>query len=198
VHGRPLQFLHAYTGAESVRLMREHDDVAIVLMDVVMETEHAGLDAVEAIRKDLGNARVRIVLRTGQPGQAPQAVVLRGYDINDYREKTELTHARLSAVFYAGLRAWRDLMRMERARAGLRRSIDAITQVCDADNLRHFGSAVLEQAAAARPPGVAEGDPAERPGRAAAKPPPPPPPPPARQPPAPGGSPGAPPRRRRR
>ena len=60
VHGRPLQFLHAYTGTDSIRLMRENDDVAIVLMDVVMETEHAGLDAVEAIRKDLLNTRVRI------------------------------------------------------------------------------------------------------------------------------------------
>lgn len=146
--GRPVLFTHCYSAAEARNVLTRPGRFALILLDVVMETEHAGLDLVRYIREELGDALVRIVLRTGQPGQAPQAVVLRGYDINDYREKTELTHARLSAVFYAGLRAWRDLMRMERARAGLRRSIDAITQVCDADNLRHFGSAVLEQAAA--------------------------------------------------
>ncbi|HEY1148176.1 MAG TPA: DUF3369 domain-containing protein [Pseudoduganella sp.] len=146
--GRPVHFTHCYSAAEARNVLQRAGQFALILLDVVMETEHAGLDLVRYIREELGDALVRIVLRTGQPGQAPQAVVLRGYDINDYREKTELTHARLSAVFYAGLRAWRDLMRLERARAGLRRSIDAITQVCDADNLRQFGSAVLEQAAA--------------------------------------------------
>jgi len=146
--GRPVRFTHAYSGAEARSLLTRPGQYAMVLLDVVMETEHAGLDLVRYIREELGDAMVRVVLRTGQPGQAPQAVVLRGYDINDYREKTELTHARMSAVFYACLRAWRDLMRLERARAGLRRSIDAITQVGDADSLRHFGSAVLEQAAA--------------------------------------------------
>ena len=146
--GRPVRFSHAYSGAEARQVLRQPGQFALILLDVVMETEHAGLDLVRYIREELADAMVRIVLRTGQPGQAPQSEVLRGYDINDYREKTELTHAKLSAVFYAGLRAYRDLMRLERARAGLRRSIDAITQVCDADNLRHFGSAVLEQAAA--------------------------------------------------
>jgi response regulator RpfG family c-di-GMP phosphodiesterase len=147
--GRPVRFTHCYSAAEARNALTRPGQFALVLLDVVMETEHAGLDLVRYIREELGDALVRIVLRTGQPGQAPQAMVLRGYDINDYREKTELTHEKLSTVFYAGLRAWRDLMRLERARAGLRRSIDAITHLCDADNLRHFGSAVLEQAAAA-------------------------------------------------
>ncbi|MGO4379562.1 DUF3369 domain-containing protein [Pseudoduganella sp. RAF19] len=146
--GRPVHFTHAYSGAQARSIYTRPGQFALILLDVVMESEHAGLDLVRYIREELGDPLARIVLRTGQPGQAPQAVVLRGYDINDYREKTELTHAKLSAVFYAGLGAYRDLMRLERARAGLRRSVDAITQVCDSDNLRHFASAVLEQAAA--------------------------------------------------
>ncbi|SFV10755.1 HD domain-containing phosphohydrolase [Pseudoduganella namucuonensis] len=146
--GRPLRFTHCYSAAEARAALSRPNQFALILLDVVMESEHAGLDLVKHIREELGNGMVRIVLRTGQPGQAPQAYVLKTYDINDYREKTDLTHAKLSTVFYSALRAYRDLTRLERARAGLRRSIDAITQVCDSDNLRGFCSAVLEQASA--------------------------------------------------
>ncbi len=145
--GRALQFTHCYSGAEARTVLARPTPFALILLDVVMETEHAGLDLVRYIREVLCDANVRIVLRTGQPGQAPQAQVLRCYDINDYREKTDLTHSKLSTVFYSALRAYRDLMRLERARNGLRRSIAAITQVCDSDNLRTFCSAVLEQVA---------------------------------------------------
>ena len=72
IKDRPLLFMDAYTGTDSVKMMREHPDVAMVLMDVVMETESAGLDAVQQIREVLKNKLVRIVLRTGQPGQAPE------------------------------------------------------------------------------------------------------------------------------
>lgn len=146
--GRRVHFTHCYSGAEARTLLAAPGKFALILLDVVMESEHAGLELVRYIREELGDHNVRIVLRTGQPGQAPQALVLKTYDINDYREKTELTHAKLSTVFYSGLRAYRDLMRLERARQGLRCSIDAITHVCDSDNLRHFCSAVLEQASA--------------------------------------------------
>jgi len=108
-HGRTLQFLHAYTGAEAVRIMGEQADVAIILMDVVMETEHAGLVAVEAIRKQLRNHRVRIVVRTGQPGQAPESEVVKKFDINGYRQKTELTTRELQAVIHDGLAHYREL-----------------------------------------------------------------------------------------
>ncbi|NBW50303.1 MAG: DUF3369 domain-containing protein, partial [Betaproteobacteria bacterium] len=123
----------------------QRNDIALILLDVVMESEHAGLDLAKYIREDLGNLNVRIVLRTGQPGQAPEEQVIRDYDINDYKEKTDLTRRKLITVFYAGLRAYRDLMRIENARLGLIRSIEAICEVCDSNNLRSFASAVLAQ-----------------------------------------------------
>lgn len=146
--GHPLRFTHSYSAADARERLAQPNQFALILLDVVMESEHAGLELVRHIREELGNHAVRIVLRTGQPGQAPQAYVLKTFDINDYREKTDLTHSKLSTVFYSALRAYRDLMRLERARSGLRRSIDAITHVCDSDNLRNFCSAVLEQASA--------------------------------------------------
>lgn len=143
--GRPVQFLDCYSAAEAKVLLAGRNDIALILLDVVMETDLAGLDLARYIREDLGNLNVRIVLRTGQAGQAPEEQVIRDYDINDYKEKTELTRRKLITVFYSGLRGYRDLMRIERARLGLRRSVEAITRVCDSQSLETFASAVLEQ-----------------------------------------------------
>ena len=143
--GRGLKFIHCYSAKEAYAVLSAPNDIALILLDVVMESEHAGLDLARQIREDIHNLNVRIVLRTGQPGQAPEEQVIRDYDINDYKEKTDLTRRKLITIFYAGLRAYRDLMRIEHARQGLRRSIEAISQVYDSQNLRSFASAVLEQ-----------------------------------------------------
>ena len=79
--GRGLMLLSAYSGVETKHLLQEHPDMAIVLLDVVMEEETTGLEVVRYIRKDLRNRFVRIVLRTGQPGQAPEGQVTVDYDI---------------------------------------------------------------------------------------------------------------------
>lgn len=73
-----------------------------------METEHAGLDLVRYVRNTLENNRTRLVMRTGQPGQAPQDQVIRDYDIDDYKEKTEMTIQKLRTLLYSKLRAYRD------------------------------------------------------------------------------------------
>ncbi|WIT12451.1 DUF3369 domain-containing protein [Paucibacter sediminis] len=145
--GRRLQFLDAYSAAEGREILQSRGDIALILLDVVMESEHAGLDLARYIREELGNSFVRIVLRTGQPGQAPEEHVIKTYDINDYKEKTELTKRKLITVFYSALRSYRDIMIIEQSRQSLRRSIDAITRVYDSHNLRRFASAVLEQVA---------------------------------------------------
>jgi response regulator RpfG family c-di-GMP phosphodiesterase len=145
--GRHLMFLHAYSAAEGREILRGRDDVALVLLDVVMESEHAGLDLAREIRSVMNNHRSRIVLRTGQPGQAPEEQVIRDYDINDYKEKTELTKRKLTTVFYASLRAYRDILTIEQSKQALRRSIEAIQRLYDSQNLKVFASAVLAQVA---------------------------------------------------
>jgi signal transduction histidine kinase/DNA-binding response OmpR family regulator len=114
--GRPLELLHAYDGAQARDLLQRRSDIALMLLDVVMETERSGLDLVRWCREELGNRFVRIVLRTGQPGQAPEWEVIVDYDINDYREKTELDRKRLYTVMISALRGYRDIMAVEQAR----------------------------------------------------------------------------------
>lgn len=107
--GKPVRFISAYSGFEACQLMEQHSDIALVLLDVVMENDQAGLNVARYIRETQGNHRVRIVLRTGQPGQAPEEDVVHRYDINDYKDKTELTKTKLVTLFYSALRAYRDI-----------------------------------------------------------------------------------------
>lgn len=143
--GMPVNILSAHSGAEAKVLLREHPDIALALLDVVMEEESSGLDLVRFIREEQQNFSVRIVLRTGQPGQAPEESVIRDYDINDYKNKTELTSIKLKTLLYAALRAYRDIIAIERNRAGLERAITAIGQIFESNNLVELASAVLTQ-----------------------------------------------------
>jgi len=106
---RGLEFIHGYTGAEARKLLKKHPDTAVLLLDVVMENDTAGLDTVRYIREDLHNKTVRIILRTGQPGQAPEHTVVRSYDINDYLEKSKLTAQYLETAMITSLRSYDDI-----------------------------------------------------------------------------------------
>ncbi len=129
IAGRPLVFLDAYSGREAVLLMKQHPDTAMILMDVVMESDSAGLDAVNEIRNKLNNKMVRVVLRTGQPGQAPEREVVTRYDINDYKEKTELTVKKLFTLVYTGINLYHELVKLRDNRAHLERIVSASTTV---------------------------------------------------------------------
>jgi DNA-binding MarR family transcriptional regulator/response regulator of citrate/malate metabolism len=106
---RSLTFISADSAQTAKQLLQAHADIAIVLLDVVMENENAGLHLVKFIREDLQNSLVRIILRTGQPGQAPEAFVATHYGIDDYKTKTELTVQKLSTTVVTALRAFATL-----------------------------------------------------------------------------------------
>lgn len=117
--GRPLELIKAFSAKDAREILEKRLDIAAAIVDVVMETEHAGLDLVEWIRTILGNTNIRIVLRTGQPGQAPERNIITQYDINDYKEKTELTARKMHTLVISCLRSWRDIKALETNRLGL-------------------------------------------------------------------------------
>ncbi|OAN49255.1 hypothetical protein A6A04_03835 [Paramagnetospirillum marisnigri] len=146
--GRPALFLDAYSGAEAEGILAAEPQIALVLLDVVMETDDAGLRLVEFIRNQLKNQRVRIVLRTGQPGQAPEKDVIVAYDINDYKPKTELTQERLFTTVVAALRAYEDIMALELNRRGLEKILDGSAMLFQLRSLQLFSAGVLNQLSA--------------------------------------------------
>src|SRR5206468_1375300 len=147
LNGQTLEILSAYSAAEGRSLMRAHSDIAAVLLDVIMETDAAGLDLVEFIRNEIKNETVRIILRTGQPGQAPERRVIVDYDINDYKAKTELTADKLFTSLTAALRSHEQLQRMVETRRGLEIIIEAASALFDLKSMQRLAEGVLTQIA---------------------------------------------------
>lgn len=108
-----LDLICASSGAEAIQILSQRSDIAIVLLDVVMESDDSGFEVVSFIRNQLHNYITRILLRTGQPGLAPERQVINDYDINDYIAKTEATTDRLNLSMTNALRSYRDILRAE-------------------------------------------------------------------------------------
>ena len=145
--GRELEFVEAASAYEARQKLSQHDDFALALIDVVMETDDAGLRLVEYIRKDLGNAMIRLVVRTGQPGVAPERYVIDNFDIDDYKDKTELTATRLYTTVRSAIKAYRDLKTIDLNRIGLARVLKAAPDLYKISNssLNAFFEGVLTQ-----------------------------------------------------
>jgi len=111
--GRKINLTHGYSASEAREILINRNDFSVLLLDVVMETDHAGLDLVSYIRNDIKNQFLRIILRTGQPGQAPELSVIVDYDINDYKEKSELTANKMRSCITAALRSYRDIITIQ-------------------------------------------------------------------------------------
>jgi len=143
--GRGAELLSARSAAEAKVILAQRNDIAVILLDVVMESEDAGLKLVQHIRNELNNRRVRIVLRTGQPGQAPERDVIVNYDINDYKAKTELTSQKLFTTMVASLRSYQDIVAIERNRVGLEKILNASSSLFDKRSMREFVEGAIIQ-----------------------------------------------------
>lgn len=143
--GRRLLFLSAHSGAEARSQMRDHRDIAAILLDVVMETDDAGLQLVRFIRSELDNKQVRIILRTGQPGQAPERQVIVSYDINDYKAKSELTAQKLFTATVAALRSYQHIATIEQSRRGLEKIVESSSSLFEQRSLKRFIEGVIQQ-----------------------------------------------------
>lgn len=115
----PLHFLSAYSAYEAELLFREHNDIAVALIDVVMETDDAGLRLIRLIRDEINNKETRLILRTGQPGQAPERRIIREYEISDYKNKTELSGIKLDTLMCSSLRSYQNIVSLKKNKRGL-------------------------------------------------------------------------------
>src|SRR6201989_2294368 len=145
LNGQGLEILSASSATEGRELMRAHPNIAVILLDVVMETDDAGLGLVDYVRNELKNETVRIILRTGQPGQAPERRVIVDYDINDYKAKTDLTADKLFTALTAALRSYQQLTRMVETRRGLEMIIDGASTLYDFKSMQLLAEGVLTQ-----------------------------------------------------
>lgn len=145
IEGRRLEFQHAYSDAEARKVLQQEAPFAVAVIDVVMESDTAGLDLVRYIREELADARVRLILRTGQPGYAPEISTIQNYDINDYRTKSELTQSRLFTSLTMAVRSYSQLCQLEAGRVGLEQILDATRELSRPSGLQQFATGLLTQ-----------------------------------------------------
>jgi len=148
VFGRRIEILNAYSAAEARALIEQRPDVAVVFLDVVMESKDAGLTLVRIIRDEMQLHDLRIILRTGQPGYAPEVEVVTAYDINDYKTKSDLTQTRLLTTLIATLRGYRQILALNDSRRGLEMIIQASADLMTRRGLDHFAQGIITQLAA--------------------------------------------------
>ncbi|WP_420474160.1 EAL domain-containing protein [Noviherbaspirillum sp. ST9] len=144
---RPLEFLHAYSASEARELLAREDDIAVILLDVVMEQEDSGLQLVRHIREVLKLTEVRIILRTGQPGYAPEIDAIRDFDINDYKTKSELTRIKLYTTVTSAIRSYEQIRAINASRRGLDRIVRASAELMALHGLDNFAAGILAQVA---------------------------------------------------
>jgi response regulator RpfG family c-di-GMP phosphodiesterase len=133
---RPVELISAYSATEALEILGKTEDVAVCLIDVVMENDLAGLDLVRDIRENLPqHQNMRLILRTGNPGMAPQREVIQHYDIDDYREKTELTADRLFTSVYTAIRSYETLKTLSNTVTGLEHIISSKSEFLDESDI---------------------------------------------------------------
>ena len=144
--GKPVTFFSVYSSQDAKELIAAHPDTALILLDVVMDTSDAGLQIVKYIREQLKNKQVRIILRTGQPGEAPEESVIINYDINDYKLKVELTRQKLVTTTIVALRSYRDFTIIEEKSIKLNQALetlqDAQFQLVQSEKMSALGNLV--------------------------------------------------------
>lgn len=145
VRGRGIRFLTANSAAEASRVLAEHDNIAVILLDVVMEQDNAGLFLVNTIRTVLGNSRVRIVLLTGQPGMAPRQDTFKEYDIDEYWNKVDLTEEKLRGVVSSNIKTWTNLNELYIAKRGLQMIVDASRALTSKQDMNEFTYTILTE-----------------------------------------------------
>jgi signal transduction histidine kinase/CheY-like chemotaxis protein len=143
--GRQLQFFEATTALEAKHILHGEPDIAVVLIDVVMETDDAGLRLVDYIRNELHNSMIRLIIRTGQPGAAPERYVIDHYDIDDYKDKTELATQKLYTSMRSTLKSYRDLGIIDTNRKALKKILDATPGLYQLQSINRFFDNVLQQ-----------------------------------------------------
>lgn len=117
--GKNLELISAYSAEQAKEILHNDSCFSAALIDVVMETEEAGLDLVQFIREEMGLSHIRLIVRTGQPGKAPERYVIDHFDIDDYKEKTDLTALKLYTMSRSSIKSYRDILTIEASRADL-------------------------------------------------------------------------------
>lgn len=143
--GYVIEILTANSVSQAAHTLSLHANIALTFIDVVMEDDDSGLRLVSTIREVIGNADMRIVLLTGQPGFAPEQLVMKSLDIDEYWNKSDISAEKLQSIVTSNLRTWKYISQITSARKGLQLVLDASRSINSKHDMCSFSKAVLEE-----------------------------------------------------
>lgn len=135
----------AQSAYQASKILNSCHNIGLILLDVVMEEDDAGLRLVSIIREEIGDASVRIVLLTGQPGFAPEQEVMQSLDIDEYWNKSDINEDKLKTIVYSNMRTWAYMRELTEARQGLQIVLDAARSINSRYDLPSFTRTVLSE-----------------------------------------------------
>ena len=145
--GRKIELLRATSAASAATILSKRQDISLILLDIVMETDDAGFYLIDTIRNVIGDELVRIVVLTGQPGVKPHDKAINEYNISEYWNKTDLSADKLKSVVVSNLRTWQISQQLQIARRGLQMIVDASRSLTARQDTSEFAHTVLEEIA---------------------------------------------------
>ncbi len=107
-----IRFLHAFSAKEAKDVLLHNPDIAIIILDVMMEENNSGLNFVKLVRQEIKNQDVRIILHTGQPGIAPKKEVSQEYIIDGYLDKNISDNDDCYVAIRIALRSYQEKLRL--------------------------------------------------------------------------------------
>jgi two-component system sensor histidine kinase ChiS len=138
-----IEFLSAYSAKEAEQIIRNNNDIVLILLDVIMEEDDSGLKFAKFLREELNQKMMRVIMNTGQPGLMPEKEIIIKYDINDYKEKTDLTGDKFFTAMVMALRSYRDLAEIDKKREELFRTVQASSHFVPHNFLKFLGKAAI-------------------------------------------------------
>ena len=145
--GRKIEILRASSAASAATILSKRQDISVILLDIVMETDDAGFYLIDTIRNVIGDELIRIVVLTGQPGVKPHDKAINEYNISEYWNKTDLSADKLKSVVVSNLRTWQLSQELKIARRGLQMIVDASRSLTARQDTSEFAHTVLEEIA---------------------------------------------------
>jgi CheY-like chemotaxis protein len=142
---RRLEYIHAYSEQNACQLINDNPDIVLVLVNVEMDSETAGLNVVKYIRDTLCRQDIRIVLRTDQLEYSIEESVIKDYDINDYQTKADLTRRKLMTTVYTAIRSFQQIFAVNENRRGLEKIISASSEVIELGSIQDYAQGVLTE-----------------------------------------------------
>jgi len=112
---KKVEFLHAFTAKNAKEIIKNNNEIAVIILDVMMEEDSAGLNFAKFVRAEVKNNDVRILLHTGQPGIAPKKEVANNYEIDAYLDKNVADNDDSYAAVRFALRAYKERIDLKKS-----------------------------------------------------------------------------------